>query len=55
MPGGASGFAAPAAAEDGENPAFEPPFLEVQRQDFIYQIVWQETLISERLFARGES
>lgn len=41
------------APEDGENPAFEPPFLEVQKQDFVYQIVWQETMISGRLYLRA--
>jgi type IV pilus assembly protein PilM len=53
MLGGAAGFGAPATAQDGEDPAFEPPLLEVQKQEFIYQIVWQETLISGRLLARA--
>ena len=48
------GFGAPAVAtgEDDEAPAFEPPMLEALKQDFIYQIVWQETVISERLYKK---
>jgi type IV pilus assembly protein PilM len=53
MATGGAGFSAAATTPDeGDNPAFEPPTLQVQRQDFVYQIVWQETLISERLMAR---
>jgi type IV pilus assembly protein PilM len=34
---------------------FEPPMLQVRRLDFIYQIVWQETTLSERLAAKEEA
>ena len=34
---------------------FEPPMLEVAKLDFIYQIVWQETTLSERLAAKEEA
>lgn len=34
---------------------FEPPSLEVLRLDFIYQIVWQETVLSDRLEAKAEA
>lgn len=52
MGGMTTGFGAPPpTAEDGEK-AFVEPMLEVDRQDFVYQIVWQETQISGRLFKR---
>ncbi len=40
-------------AEPAEgDPAVEPPFFEVSRQDFTYQIVWQPKSPSERIAAR---
>jgi len=39
-------------SEDGDS-TFEPPFLEVPRLDFAFQVVWQENIISERLEARA--
>jgi type IV pilus assembly protein PilM len=53
----APGLAAaqPAGANKPGEPAFEPPFLEVLRQDFIFQVVWQEKVLSERLKAREEA
>ncbi len=37
------------------NAVIEPPKLQVRRLDFIYQIVWQETVLSERLLAKEEA
>ena len=41
-------------AFDPKNPpeGYEPPMLEVAKLDFIYQIVWQENVLSERLEAK---
>ncbi len=30
----------------------EPPTLEVRRLDFVFQVVWQETVLSQRLEAK---
>lgn len=35
-----------------DNPDFEPPMLQVQRLDFVFQVVWQEKVLSERLEAK---
>jgi len=50
---GGFGAATAAAGEDDDNPAFEPPMLQVDRQDFVYQVVWQETVISQRLYNKA--
>ncbi len=46
-------------AEPGSNPLddpdFEPPQLEIKKQDFIFQVVWQEKVLSERLAAKEEA
>jgi type IV pilus assembly protein PilM len=34
---------------------FEPPMLEVRKLDFVYQIVWQENTMSDRLTAKAEA
>jgi type IV pilus assembly protein PilM len=34
---------------------FEPPMLQVRKLDFVYQIVWQEKSIAERLAAKEEA
>jgi type IV pilus assembly protein PilM len=42
---------------DPKNPPedFERPMLEVAKLDFIYQIVWQENTLSDRLKAKEEA
>jgi type IV pilus assembly protein PilM len=35
--------------EAEEDPSFEPQMLEVPRLDFVFQLVWQETILSERI------
>lgn len=40
--------------DDGEDATVEPPYLEVPRLDFVFQMVWQETVISDRLAAQEE-
>ncbi|MEM6779594.1 MAG: type IV pilus assembly protein PilM [Planctomycetota bacterium] len=50
-------LAAQAAMESGDavdNQDFEPPTLEVKKQDFVFQIVWQEKVLSERVAAKEE-
>lgn len=44
-----------ALEEEGaeDDPAFVPPTVEVPRLDFVFQIVWQETIVSERLEMRN--
>ncbi|MEM1224452.1 MAG: type IV pilus assembly protein PilM [Planctomycetota bacterium] len=32
--------------------AFEPPMLEVSRHDFVFQVVWKESVLSERIEAQ---
>ncbi len=55
-PANQGGFAAPAAPAAGDpESAFEPPMLEVPRLDFVYQVVWQEKVLSERLEAKAEA
>jgi len=39
-----------AAELDGEN--IEQPFLKVDRLDFVFQVVWQESTLSDRLEAK---
>ncbi|MGB7344177.1 MAG: type IV pilus assembly protein PilM [Pirellulaceae bacterium] len=41
----------PAAPVEGE-PESEPPFFDVPRQDFTYQIVWKPVTMSQRIEAR---
>ncbi len=38
-----------------DDPNFEPPYLEVPKQEFVFQVVWQEKVLSERLAAKEEA
>ena len=40
---------------DDDGKPFEPKMLEVLRLDFIYQVVWQENMLSERLEVREKA
>jgi type IV pilus assembly protein PilM len=51
MANGPTGFQAGADDEDAAS-APEPPFFEVPRQDFTFQIIWQPKTPSERIAAR---
>jgi type IV pilus assembly protein PilM len=42
----------PAASAVAAGKTLEPPTLEVRRLDFVYQIVWQEKVLSARLAAK---
>ena len=44
-----------ASGPENENQKAEPPYLEVPRLDFVFQMVWQETVLSERLAAKEEA
>ncbi|MFK8112343.1 MAG: type IV pilus assembly protein PilM [Rubripirellula sp.] len=38
-----------------DDEGFQPPTLQVQRLDFVFQVVWQEKALSERLTAKEEA
>ena len=40
------------SARPGDDPDFEPPTIQVQKLDFIFQIVWQEQKLSDRVAAK---
>lgn len=53
-PGGRprASYGAAAAGGQGEQTPTEPPMLDVLRLDFVYQLVWKENVLSERLEAK---
>ncbi len=55
MMGGPAPMAPLIPGDDEDEPAFEPPFLEVPRLDFVFQLVWEEKVLSARLKAREEA
>ncbi|NND99182.1 MAG: type IV pilus assembly protein PilM [Pirellulaceae bacterium] len=55
MGAGVPAFAAADGEEEDDEDKPEPPFFEVLRQDFVFQIVWKPNTLSERLEARRKA
>ncbi len=54
-PRGFGGIAPVAPLENGDAALPEPPNLEVLKLDFVFQVVWQEKSLSERMAAKEEA